>query len=123
MADVKQIEVNGVTYDIHDATARSQIANLQESVSDYLIMKYVSLSNTGSVAAGASFTNDYDMTTNIPTGYKMIAVTPTYSGDDSFAWVQTLIKEGNTIRIQIVNTASHADSGNPSVYLVCIKNI
>lgn len=33
MADVKQIEVNGVTYDIHDAVARTEIANLQQSVS------------------------------------------------------------------------------------------
>ena len=33
MADVKQIEVNGVTYDIHDAVAREEIASLQQSVS------------------------------------------------------------------------------------------
>ena len=33
MADVKQIEVNGVTYDIHDAVARQQISDLQDSVS------------------------------------------------------------------------------------------
>ena len=32
MADVKQIEVNGVTYDICDAVARQDIASLQDSV-------------------------------------------------------------------------------------------
>ena len=41
MADVKQIEVNGVTYDICDAVARQDIANLQQSVSQILDTKNI----------------------------------------------------------------------------------
>lgn len=39
MSDISQIQVNGTTYDLCDATSRTQIANLQDSVDqigDYL---------------------------------------------------------------------------------------
>lgn len=32
MSDISQIQVNGTTYDLCDATSRTQIANLQDSV-------------------------------------------------------------------------------------------
>ena len=35
MSDISQIQVNGTTYDLCDATSRTQIANLQDSVNRF----------------------------------------------------------------------------------------
>lgn len=62
MADISKIEVNNSTYDLKDATARSDISNIQTDLTN----NYTKTSNLASVALSGSY-NDLSNKPTIPT--------------------------------------------------------
>lgn len=105
-------------------TLQGQISTLQDSVSNYVKIVNVTFPNTGTVSPNSAYGNTISVIDKIPSGYKLIGVTPLYTGDDGFVWVQSMLYSSNTsVTFQIRNVGSNADSGNPQVALICIRDL
>ncbi len=114
---------------VGDGTVTGAIAQNVEDITDLnnrlidLIVVTVTVGSTGSVGANAtkSFTN-VDISESIPSGYSPFFITPRYTGDDQFCWVQCVLTDDKKVNAMVRNCSSAADSGQPTIYAVCKKD-
>ena len=78
--------------------------------------------NTGSVSPDDYATVQINPSEYVPSGYALMMVSPSYSGDNGFVWVQSRILNESSVSATVRNVASTADSGAPRIYLLCRKS-
>lgn len=105
-------------------TDNDLIGALNNNLTNYMKIVSKSLGGTGTVAANTSKSfYDVDVSSDIPSGYKLFDCLPGYPGDKQFIFVSTGVTTSTTINAEIYNTGATATSGTASVRLICILNL
>lgn len=109
---------------ITDVNIATELTTLNSDLSDLFRFYSVSMPNTGSVAANTNKSVTKAVSDFVDTGYKAVLVTPLYTGDDQFCWVNCGFQNNGTeIIAQVRNVSSAADSGTPTVQVMAQKII
>ena len=118
--NIKSI-IGNSTLTTTDQTLTGAVNELDSQITNYVTTVNVDMGNTGSVAAWSDKVMTKPLSDILPSGYRVLLVSPNYSGDDQFVFVTTAIINGN-ISVTIRNASSAADSGNVFVNLLCVKS-
>ena len=94
-------------------------SKLNKNISDIKLIDY----SLGTVTINAQSDKylTFDVSNEIPTGYKLLTVLGHAVGDNGFAWSTFEIINSTTINVGINNIQTISDSGIVRVYLVCVK--
>ena len=103
-------------------TIDSAVGTLNDQIASYVKIQVVEVGATGSVSPNTNATVTKDITSLVPSGYKLVGVAPCYSGDDQFCWVTARISTTNTIQAQVRNVSSATDSGTVTMWCFFVKN-
>jgi len=105
-----------------DALSARQGKVLKGLLADYVKIIEASLGATGTIAGKSSvLINGVDVSSYIPSGYKLIGAFGRYPGDQKFCFVQ-VVTSNNLVTARIGNYTDTAESGTASVWLICIRN-
>lgn len=114
-----------VTGYVPDAKAVADTyTELNGKLGNYLITVQFKLANTGVIESnGIKSYDSIDVSEAIPSGYSLALVLGGYTGDNQFHFFGLFANPiKNTITAYIGNSSNTADSGDPIVILVCLKN-
>lgn len=97
---------------------------LNRKLGNYLITVQFKLANTGIIESnGIKSYESIDVSEAIPSGYSLAFALGGYTGDNQFHFFGLFANPiKNTITAYIGNSSNTADSGDPIVILVCLKN-
>lgn len=97
---------------------------LTGKLGNYLITVQFKLANTGVIESnGIKSYDSIDVSEAIPSGYSLALALGGYTGDNQFHFFGLFANPiKNTITAYIGNSSNTADSGDPIVILVCLKN-
>lgn len=114
-----------VTGYVPDAKAVADAyTELNGKLGNYLITVQFKLANTGVIESnGIKSYDSIDVSEAIPSGYSLALALGGYTGDNQFHFFGLFANPiKNTITAYIGNSSNTADSGDPIVILVCLKN-
>lgn len=114
-----------VTGYVPDAKAVADTyTELNGKLGNYLITVQFKLANTGVIESnGIKSYDSIDVSEAIPSGYSLALALGGYTGDNQFHFFGLFANPiKNTITAYIGNSSNTADSGDPIVILVCLKN-
>ena len=114
-----------VTGYVPDAKAVADTyTELNGKLGNYLITVQFKLANTGVIESnGIKSYDSIDVSEAIPSGYSLALALGEYTGDNQFHFFGLFANPiKNTITAYIGNSSNTADSGDPIVILVCLKN-
>ena len=114
-----------VTGYVPDAKAVADTyTELNRKLGNYLITVQFKLANTGIIESnGIKSYESIDVSEAIPSGYSLAFALGGYTGDNQFHFFGLFANPiKNTITAYIGNSSNTADSGDPIVILVCLKN-
>lgn len=108
--------------DINDTNAA--INDVNRKLGNYLTTVQFKLANTGIIESnGIKSYESIDVSEAIPSGYSLAFALGGYTGDNQFHFFGLFANPiKNTITAYIGNSSNTADSGDPIVILVCLKN-
>ena len=95
---------------------------LFDQIGSYVICSNVSLGSTGSVSGGGNKTLFKQVSDVVPSGYHIVAVTPGYTGNSSFAWYNAGWNSNEGIYGAILNHSTSALSGSPNVNVIMARD-
>lgn len=109
---------------IGDGTITGGLSDVNGKLGNYLITVQFKLANTGVIESnGIKSYDSIDVSEAIPSGYSLALVLGEYTGDNQFHFFGLFANPiKNTITAYIGNSSNTADSGDPIVILVCLKN-
>lgn len=115
---------NGYTKTIVVYVPSEETQYLNRKLGNYLITVQFKLANTGIIESnGIKSYESIDVSEAIPSGYSLAFALGGYTGDNQFHFFGLFANPiKNTITAYIGNSSNTADSGDPIVILVCLKN-
>lgn len=109
---------------IGDGTITGGLSDVNGKLGNYLITVQFKLANTGVIESnGIKSYDSIDVSEAIPSGYSLALALGGHTGDNQFHFFGLFANPiKNTITAYIGNSSNTADSGDPIVILVCLKN-
>ncbi len=100
----------------------ADMSNVDLSNVELLKVVTVEFENTGTIAAttGSKVYNNINISQNIPAGYVLAFAYPKFAGDTQLN-ITSVVWTSSTVSFTVANPSNAADSGIPSLYLVCMK--
>lgn len=124
VVDAKNVNFDNTDTNLAATNTQSAITELNGKLGNYLITVQFKLANTGIIESnGIKSYESIDVSEAIPSGYSLAFALGGYTGDNQFHFFGLFANTiKNTITAYIGNSSNTADSGDPIVILVCLKN-
>lgn len=124
VVDAKNVNFDNTDTNLAATNTQSAITELNGKLGNYLITVQFKLANTGIIESnGIKSYESIDVSEAIPSGYSLAFALGGYTGDNQFHFFGLFANPiKNTITAYIGNSSNTADSGDPIVILVCLKN-